>query len=847
MGERRDLTLAVATLLTLGVAVLGGLESSRWIGRSFPGFLLLENRVVASAGLAHWPAAGAGIFQHELLAVDGVPLDDARELGPRVASLPTGTPVRYTLRLGDREVERQISTRRFSAVDFVLLFGSYLLGGLCMCGVALVIRLLRPEDRVARGTATALWILGMWGLTATDLYGPYRLFRLHAALECFVFAGMVHVALIFPYPRRILELSPRILPMTWLAAAVLAAVSQLTLFDPSAYALTHRVAVALFGGSLLFVIASQLRAFVRPPNFEARQRVKVLVMGVVASLAPGALLSLSSAASGGQATENAMGWTGVVFPLAVGYSVLRSDLFEVDEILRRSVNYVLLSALVTLTFAAAFAGLTALRGEPDGGNTALLLALAGTSVVLLLPLRDRLQSAVDRVFFRSAYDFRRVIETASERLASARELGVVAREIEEAVTQVLHPASIAFQVSRLEEGGEERVDAFGRPPDALHPQLAALPWGDALREGEDGSLAVPFRAEKRIVARLLLGRRLSGGLYTGDDRRFLKTLANQGAVAVENALALEQLRDLNRDLERKVEERTTELAGAFERLRAAQDQLVHQEKMASLGQLVAGIAHEINNPLNFIEGNLHFMREYAAALKETLERSRQLALGSAPQLETAFEELWAERELDYVLGDLQSTLDGCREGVDRATTIVRDLRTFSRSGSGERSDFDVHQALESTLTLLGGRLKHVRIVREYGSLPAIRACEGQMKQVFMNLLANAADAVDDGGRITLRTRRLGADRVEIEVEDDGCGIEPSDLEHIFEPFYTTKQVGHGTGLGLSITYGVVADHGGTIRAQSAVGAGTRFSVELPLADQEAAADSPASGSGGAEA
>ncbi len=816
------------------MAGLGAFEAASWIGRPFPGFLVLENRVVASAGLAHWPATAAGaIYQHEVVAVDGRPLEDARALQAYVESLPPGTPVRYRLRQGEREREREVATRRFSGPDFFLLFGAYLLGGLSMGGVAIAIRRLRPADRTARGTATALSIIGLWGLTAMDLYGPYRLFRLHAALECLLFAGMVHLALVFPYPRRLVERSPRLLVATYCAAAALTLASQLTLYEPARYAATHRVAMALFGASLLLVIASQIRAYLRPPTFEARQRVKVLVLGAVASLAPGALLSLSSAASGGQTPENTIAWSGAIFPFAVGYAVLRSDLFQVDEILRRSVNYALVSGLVTLVYAVTFAGVTALGDQPAAPGRALLLALAGASVLVLLPLRDRLQAAIDRLFFRSAYDFRRVVESASERLASVAELGVIAAVIEDAVRAALQPAWISLQVWRR-QGDRLRGERFGTGPSLPHALLDQAPDREAPAEGADGSLAVSFRAENRLVARLVLGRRLSGGFYGGDDRRFLKTLSHQAAVAIENALALEQLRELNRDLESKVEERTSELAAAVQDLREAQAQLVQREKLASVGQLVAGIAHEINNPLNFIEGNLHFLREYATRLTDALERARAL-LGSAPDLVPEVERIWREGELDDVFLDLASTFDGCEEGVKRATTIVRDLRTFSRSDGGARTEVDVHRALESTLTLLRGRLKGIRIERDFAPVPPIRAAEGALKQVFMNLLSNAADAVAEGGRITLRTRSLDAGRLRIEVEDDGCGIDPALRGRIFEPFFTTKEVGRGTGLGLSISYGVVAEHGGSIRVRSQPGVGSCFEVELPVEPESAGA------------
>jgi signal transduction histidine kinase len=327
---------------------------------------------------------------------------------------------------------------------------------------------------------------------------------------------------------------------------------------------------------------------------------------------------------------------------------------------------------------------------------------------------------------------------------------------------------------------------------------------------------------------LLLGRPLSGRVYGGDDRRLLGTLANQGAIAMGNALALEQLRDLNRNLEQKVQARTRELSDALETLRRTQAQLVHREKMASLGQFVAGIAHELNNPLNFVLGNLHYLRQYAETLASAVREYEHAAELAGGKIAARAESLWRAKDLERLLADLPSAFDGFQEGIDRATSLVRDLRTFSRLDEADRVPVNLHDALDSTLNLLRGRLAGIRVMKEYGALPPVECLGGQVNQVFMNLLSNAADAVGERGTITIRTERAGEERVAITIEDDGCGIEPGHIDRIFDPFFTTKEVGKGTGLGLSISYEIVSRHGGTLQVQSERGAGASFRIELPI-------------------
>jgi signal transduction histidine kinase len=222
------------------------------------------------------------------------------------------------------------------------------------------------------------------------------------------------------------------------------------------------------------------------------------------------------------------------------------------------------------------------------------------------------------------------------------------------------------------------------------------------------------------------------------------------------------------------------------------------------------------------------LREHARALAAALgDYEEAIRTGAGTDAVTRVRE---SRDLDFVLGDLGSVFDACGEGIERTLAIVKDLRTFSRLDSGSPSLVDLIEALESTLTLLGDR-RHVSVSREFAEIPPVECLEGQIQQVFMNLLSNAVDAVGAGGRIVVRAGLAGEGRVAIEVEDDGCGIAPDHLDQIFEPFFTTKEVGRGTGLGLAISFGIVARHAGRLTVRSEAGRGSCFRVELPTGFQ----------------
>jgi len=295
-----------------------------------------------------------------------------------------------------------------------------------------------------------------------------------------------------------------------------------------------------------------------------------------------------------------------------------------------------------------------------------------------------------------------------------------------------------------------------------------------------------------------------------------------------------ELTSLNRNLEEKVMARTRaledanrEMAEAYHELKETQFQLVQSEKLASLGQLVAGIAHEIKNPLNFIYGNTGFLRDYIIKMEQLVELYEQVsALGEEEKRRV--ERFKEDIGYAFIIQDLQTLVDNFEEGAQRIHSIVGDLRTFSRMETGEFKPIDLHEAIDLALNLLHNEFKgRVEIVKQYGDIPQVEGQMGKINQVLMNLLINAGQAIPGEGRITITTRKAGR-YVEIIVEDNGEGMTPDQLEHIFEPFFTTKPVGAGTGLGLSISYAIIQDHRGTITVSSKPGEGSSFCISLPI-------------------
>ncbi|MBR7962699.1 histidine kinase [Burkholderia vietnamiensis] len=285
---------------------------------------------------------------------------------------------------------------------------------------------------------------------------------------------------------------------------------------------------------------------------------------------------------------------------------------------------------------------------------------------------------------------------------------------------------------------------------------------------------------------------------------------------------LEQEKDEQRRLLRELEETHV--------------QLLQSEKLASIGQLAAGVAHEINNPIGFISANLNTLRTWVRTLLDVIAAHEAAMPQLEPRTRDTLAAMRGAADLDYVRDEIVTLIDESIDGALRVRRIVQDLRDFSRPGSGEWSVVDVHAGLESTLNVVHNELKYkADIVREYGDVPHVECLPSQLNQVFMNLLVNAAHAIPARGVITIRTSSDG-DQVSIAISDTGTGMTPDIVRRIFDPFFTTKPVGQGTGLGLSVSHGIVERHRGTIDVTSEPGRGTTFCVRLPIRRAAGSAD-----------
>jgi len=781
-------------------------------------------------------AAAAGLRPGDrLLSVDGVP--PGEWFLTRGLALRPDTVNRYVaLRRGAGRIEVLLlplpaGARHFFVED--LTQRAIPLVGIIYLAIGLVVWRLRPGRREAwahllycSATASVLFLVGPY-------LPPVPLLR--GVTVPLVGATAFHLFTTYPIEPAWALRHGQIRLAVYASAALLSSVvlSASLVGGPRALAALEPVVVfyAVALASVCMVIMLGVR--LRQPGISGRTRGTVMIIGAMASFLP-LVVALVLHALVGMRFPWTLALLGFfLFPAAVGYGIVRRDLFELRLVAKSSAAYGAVTLMITglFAFAITFADAVFNVNARSPVFSVLFLFLA---ILVFNPLRSRVQRLVDRFFDRDRAGYRRAVREISDAMVSMLSVREIVDRILTAVTDTMgvERAMVLLLDDRNEalraeawRGDWEDETELVLPAD--HPicrnlwmrrtELARADFDDEsdreLREEcreifdtLDVELLVPVLFGVDLLGAIAVGRKQSGDRLGPDERQLLRTLANQSSIAIENAKAFDEIAKLNENLEARVDERTREL-------REIQAQLVQSEKMRSLGQLVAGVAHELNNPIGFVHANLQLLEEYVGRLTRP-------GLGSEERVKV--------REA------IRKLLSRSREGTERVKQIVQDLRTFSRTDHAELQEVSLNEEIDRTLALMEPRLKGgVEIVRDYGELPLVRCYAGQLNQVFMNLLMNACDAMEGRGRIRIATRAEG-DHVLLDFEDDGPGISADVASRIFEPFFTTKPVGQGTGLGLSLSHGIVERHGGSMSVHSELGHGTCFSIRLPLAAPEVA-------------
>ncbi len=519
--------------------------------------------------------------------------------------------------------------------------------------------------------------------------------------------------------------------------------------------------------------------------------------------------------------------------LAVG--VLKYDLLDIGSVIRKGTVYFLLTGVLTVIYVLIIYIFNIFfMGYGDAGSLFLPLILALLIVLLFNPVRDRVQGLVDQLFYRGKYDYHKTLMEMSDVMTSLLRLDEITGYLLGSISSALSVSSVSLLIldrkgagpefhstgkaateeikAELLKGKDTLAEIFREHRGALHKASAER----ILEPGEtrDGlvdfferlkaTLLIPMVFREKLTGIIALGEKKSGELFVQDDVELLTILANQSAIAIENARSYGELEDMNVKLEKKVAKRTAELVKTLEEKERTQQELVRSESLAAIGQLVAGTAHELNNPL----------ASASSLIQTSVEEIDSWDRDTNPR--------------DDVVDDLRFSL----KELKRAAHIVKSLLDLSRQTQTYVEPVNIHVVIDDALRILYNQYKRleVTIEKDYdGGLPEIEGNFANLGQVFINVIKNAMQALPGGeGTITLLTRyREDRDRVHIECRDTGSGIPPRKIGNIFKPFFTTKKPGEGTGLGLYISHEIIKRHEGDISLTSEEGKGSVFTIEIP--------------------
>ncbi len=581
--------------------------------------------------------------------------------------------------------------------------------------------------------------------------------------------------------------------------------------------------------TVLYCLALLYRAMRRTADNHTRNRIKYIFggLGFSALLLAFTILPVSGV------PVYPLGHFSFIPGIFLAFGLLKYDLLDIGALIRRGTVYVFMTGILTALYILVISLFHTFFFTAGSDSFVLSLILVLIIVLLFNPLRERVQGLIDRLFFRGRYDYRNLLREISGRLASLLSLPQIREMLIGAIAEALQVERVILIIAgegdyRIYSGG---TNGTGEAPSEeiallmriLNTEKRPMTRAAAERsciDDEDREafirlfnhlgavLVIPLPAREGAAGLIALGQKRSGELFVEEDLELLTTIANQAATAIENARSYEALEALNRDLEQKVAGRTAALREALAEKERTQDQLIRSESLAAIGQLVAGTAHELNNP---IAGAMSLVESSV----ETIEGSKAQAVN-----------------LEEIIDDLRFSLEELR----RAGAIIRSLLDLSRQTQTYVEPVDMNRAVDDALLVLYNQYKSldVKINKDYQDLPPVKGNYANLGQVLINIIQNALQALAEGkGEIFLTTRyRAAAGAVVIVCRDTGMGIPAASLKDIFKPFFTTKMVGQGTGLGLYISHEIIRRHGGQIRVESEEEKGAIVTVELPCKRRE---------------